>query len=84
MFTRRGFATMIAAGLAVAAWEAMGPPFRVSGWEWAAVVAGGLIEIAAFCWDWRTIAAGGVPGSFPWPLFFVGEVVGFGGFLHSR
>jgi hypothetical protein len=76
-------ATMILAGSIVIAEEAAGRPFRVSRWDWLAIVAGGLILIAAFCWDWRNIAAGGMPNPFPWLLFFIGEVVGLGGFGHA-
>ncbi len=76
-------ATMILAGSIVIAEEAKGRPFRVSRWDWLAIVGGGLILIAAFCWDWRQIAAGGMPGPFPWPLFLAGEAVGLGGFAHA-
>jgi hypothetical protein len=76
-------ATMVLAGSIVLVEEATGRPFRVSRGEWAAIVAGGLILIASFCWDWRHIADGGVPEGFPWPLFFIGEAIGFGGFVHA-
>jgi hypothetical protein len=76
-------ATMILAGSIVIVEEARGRPFRVSRWDWLAIVAGGLIMIAAFCWDWRHIAGGGMPNPFPWPLFFVGEAIGLGGFLRA-
>jgi hypothetical protein len=75
--------TMILAGSIVIVEEAAGRPFRVSRWDWLAIVAGGLVLIAAFCWDWRNIAAGGMPNPFPWPLFFIGEAIGLGGFLHA-
>ncbi len=76
-------ATMILAGSIAIAEEAAGRPFRVSRWDWLAIVAGGLVLIAAFCWDWRNVAAGGMPNPFPWPLFFIGEAVGLGGFAHA-
>jgi hypothetical protein len=75
--------TMVLAGSIVIAEEAAGRPFRVSRWDWLAIVAGGLVLIAAFCWDWRNIAAGGMPNPFPWPLFFIGEAMGLSGFVHA-
>lgn len=76
-------ATMVAAGSIVLVEEACGRTFRISGREWTALVAGGMILIASFCWDWRSIAAGEMPGAFPWPVFLAGEAVGLGGFVHA-
>lgn len=76
-------ATLVAAGSIVLVKEARGRAFRISGRQWTALVMGGIILIASFCWDWRTIAAGGMPGVFPWPVFFVGEAVGLAGFVHA-
>jgi hypothetical protein len=76
-------ATMVLAGSIVIIEEASGRPFRVSRRDWLAIVAGGLILIAAFCWDWHNIAKGGMPNPFPWPLFFFGEALGLGGFVHA-
>lgn len=76
-------ATMVAAGSIVLVEEARGRAFRISGRQWAALVAGGTILIASFCWDWRAIAAGGMPGAFPWPVYLLGEAVGLGGFVHA-
>ena len=75
--------SMVVAGSAVLVWESTGCPFRVSRWDWAAIVAGGLILMVAFCWDFRNIAAGGLPNPFPWPGFFVGQFIGLCGFLHA-
>jgi hypothetical protein len=76
-------ATMVLAGSIVIAEEAAGRPFRVSRWDWLALVAGGLVLIASFCWDWRNIAAGGLPNPFAWPLYTAGEVMAVGGFVHA-
>jgi hypothetical protein len=76
-------ASMVAAGTVVLAWEASGRRFRVSAWDWLAIVLGGLLLIAAFCWDWRNLRDGGLPNPFTWPLFVVGEAVGLGGFLRA-
>jgi hypothetical protein len=76
-------ATMVLAGSFVIIGEATGRPFRVSRRDWLAIVAGGLVLIAAFCWDWRNIATGGLPNPFPWPLFLMGEGIGLGGFIHA-
>jgi hypothetical protein len=76
-------APMVITGSAVLFWEANGCPFRVTRWQWAAVCGGGAILVLAFCWDWRNVAAGGLPDSFPWPIFLVGETIALGGFLHA-
>jgi hypothetical protein len=75
--------SMIIAGWTVLVWESTGRPFVVSRAEWAAIVLGGLILVAAFCRDWRNLAGGGTPNAFPWLLFAAGEAVAFGGFLHA-
>lgn len=76
-------ATMVLAGSIAIAREAAGRPIRVRGRHWLAIVAGGLVLIAAFCRDWRNIAAGGLPNPFPWPLFLAGLALGVGGFVHA-
>ena len=76
-------ATMVMTGSTVIAFEATGRPFRVSRWDWLAIVAGGLVLIGSFCWDWRNLAAGGMPNPFPWTMFFAGEALGLGGFTHA-
>src|SRR5262249_57856835 len=76
-------AMMVRAGLMVILQESRGRPFRVSRWDWLALVAGGLVLIASFCWDWRNIAAGGLPNPFAWPLYSAGVVMAVGGFVHA-
>jgi hypothetical protein len=76
-------ATMVLAGSIAIVEEATGRPFRVSRWNWLALVAGGLVLISSFCWHWRQIAGGGVPDAFPWTVFSIGEIIGLGGFLHA-
>jgi hypothetical protein len=49
--------------------------------HWAGVLAGAAIIVIAFVWDFRNTSAGGIPNSFNWPLFLVGEAVGIGAFL---
>jgi hypothetical protein len=75
--------SMVVAGSVVIVREASGRAFRVSGWEWTALIGGGFLLILSFCWDWRNIASGGMPNPFSWPLFAAGEGVGLGGFLHA-
>ena len=73
-------ASMIAAGVVILWREERGRPIRFRGFHWAAILAGGLTIIVAFCWDWRHILAGGTPESFQWPLFLAGEALGLTGF----
>ncbi len=76
-------ASMVLAGSAVIVGEAAGRAFRVSAWEWTALVVGGFLLILSFCWDWRNVASGGMPNPFQWTLCAAGESVGFCGFLHA-
>lgn len=76
-------ASMIVSGSFLIVRSAAGRPLRVSGSDWLAIVAGGLILIASFCWDWHHIQSGGTPGPFPWPLFLAGEAIGLAGFVKS-
>ncbi len=45
------------------------------------VLAGALVIVLAFVWDYRNTLAGGMPNSFNWPLFLIGEAMGVTGFL---
>lgn len=75
--------SMVASGVTVLAFEAVGRPMRLSWLEWTAVVAGGVLLVAAFCWDYRNIIAGRLPLPFHWPLFWTGEAIGVAGFLRA-
>ncbi len=75
--------SMIAAGVAILGCESAGRPISFRWFHWAALVAGGLLIIAACCWDWRNTLAGGWPNPFHWPLFAAGEAVGGIGFLDA-
>lgn len=63
--------------------EAVGRPLRPRAGHWAAVLAGGLIVMAAFWWDWRNILASGVPHPFNWSVLAAGLLVGLAGFAHA-
>jgi hypothetical protein len=39
--------------------------------------------VMAFTWDFRNIAGGGLPRSFNWPLFTLGETIALATFLHA-
>jgi hypothetical protein len=75
--------SMIVAGWIMLWCEAADRPLRFGGLDWAAIFAGGLTVIVAFCWDCPNTAAGGWPQPFNWPLFAVGEAIGVAGFLHA-
>jgi len=75
--------SMVIAGSTVLLCESTGRSFRVGRWHWAAIVAGGLILVAAFCRDSSNLAGGGLPSTFPWPLFLGGEALACGAFLHA-
>ncbi len=49
--------------------------------HWAGVLAGAAVIVIAFVWDFRNTTAGGIPNTFNWPLFLVGEAIGLAAFL---
>src|SRR5262249_18544529 len=75
--------SMIGAGVVALGRDLRGRPVRLSGLHWAAVTAGGLILVLAFCWDFRNTSAGGEPNPFQWQLFALGEGLGLVGFVHA-
>jgi hypothetical protein len=72
--------SMVLTGVAALAREARGIKFRPNHAQWAAIIAGGLIVVVAFCWDFRNILAGGRPNPFEWRIFALGESLGLIGF----
>lgn len=75
--------TMIAAGLVILRRESEGRPAHFDRLHWLGIVAGGVIIVLAFTWDYRNIMAAGMPKSFNWPLFVLGEAVGLAAFAHG-
>lgn len=49
--------------------------------HWSGVLAGAAVIVIAFVWDFRNTTAGGIPNTFNWPLFLVGEAIGLAAFL---
>ncbi len=75
--------TMIGFGFVYLARQWVGRPVRLGPLHWFGFSAAGLILVVAFTWDFRNISSGGIPQSFAWLLFGVGEAVGLGTFLHA-
>ena len=75
--------TMIAAGLVILRREGEGRPAHFDRLHWLGILAGGVIIVLAFTWDYRNIMAGGMPKSFNWPLFVLGEATGLAAFGHG-
>ena len=71
---------MIAIGIAILNRELAGMPVHLGWRHWAAIVAGSLVVIVAFCWDFRGTARGDMPNPFNWPLFLAGLALGVSGF----
>jgi hypothetical protein len=63
---------LVAFGLAVGARPMTDPPLRVARWDVAMAVAGGAAVVLSFTLDAGRIMDGGLPGWFPWPLFWAG------------
>lgn len=55
-------------------------PVRVPRSTWVLLLAGMAVLLLSFTWDWRRWMAGGIPRSFPWGVFALGEFLGILGF----
>jgi hypothetical protein len=75
--------TMIGSGFVYLTREWNGRPVRLGPLHWFGFTAAGLLLILAFTWDFRNTSAGGIPQSFAWLLFGVGETLGVGAYLHA-
>ena len=75
--------TMIGSGFVYLTREWNGRPVRLGPLHWFGFTAAGLLLILAFTWDFRNTSAGGIPQSFAWLLFGVGEALGVGAYLHA-
>jgi hypothetical protein len=75
--------SMIAAGALLLWREHNARPIAIHRVQWAAIVAGGLIILAAFMADFRNTARGGNPNAFHWGVFAAGEVLGVIGFASA-
>ena len=60
---------------------AVGRPIPFRWFHWAAVWAGGVGIVVAFCWDWRNAVASRMPMTFNWPLLIAGEAISLTGFV---
>jgi len=67
--------SFVVMGVFVVRMEDRGTTFRQGRRCFAGMCVAGLVIIVAFCWDWRHIASGGVPRSFPWLIFAVGQLL---------
>jgi hypothetical protein len=72
--------SMIASGATLLWREYHNRPVHITRWQWALIVLGGAIVVAAFVWDFRNTANGGNPNPFNWLLFIGGEAIGLAGF----
>ena len=74
---------MIAAGSWHLRREASGNAVRIGVIEWAGMVAGAVVIVAAFTMDHRHIMAGGIPHAFNWPVFGLGLTLALGSYLRA-
>jgi hypothetical protein len=66
---------LIAFGLAVGARAVSGPPLRIGPSDLLLGVGGGVGVVLSFTLDAGRIMDGGLPGWFPWPIFWAGMVL---------
>jgi hypothetical protein len=76
-------AIMVITGGVFLACDATERPIRPRWPHWFAVLAGGLIGMAAFWWDARSMLNNGIPEWFNWPLLLTGLALGLVGFVHA-
>jgi hypothetical protein len=75
--------SMVGCGVMLLRCEYAGKPLQLSQLQWALIVVGGVLIMAAFVWDFRNTASGGNPRPFNWTLFIAGETIGTSSFLGS-
>ena len=75
--------TMVTTALIVLNLEMQDIHFQSSILHWAVAIIGGLLIIVAFTVDYRVVIQQTIPVNFKWWLFFIGELVGLGAFLHA-
>ena len=75
--------TLVAVSVVGSGLVALRKAVRIRPLHWAALTLGCLLILVSFMQDFRNTRAGGLPHSFAWPLFAVGEFVGLGAFLHA-
>ena len=51
-------------------------PLKRSAFNTVLLTVGAMIIILGFTWDWRYVVNGGLPRSFPWTIFWLGEALG--------
>jgi hypothetical protein len=72
--------TMAACGCHAIARDFRGDPIRPTGATWLAAAGGASLILVAFCKDFRHYLDGGLPGTFAWPVFWVGLGIGVFGY----
>ena len=75
--------TLVAVSVAGSGLVALRKAVRMRPLHWAAVTLGCFLILVSFMQDFRNTMAGGLPHSFAWSLFAVGEFLGLGAFLHA-
>lgn len=75
--------SMMGSGLALLWREYDNKPVHINRLQWALIVLGGALVVAAFVWDFRNTANGGNPNPFNWVLFISGELIGVASFISS-
>ena len=75
--------SMIAAGMILFRRDEDCCALRPGWFHWALIFGGGAVVILSFTLDFHGLLAGRQPETFRWPLFALGEVAGFSGFLRA-
>ena len=66
---------LVGVGLAAASALRAGRQLRITPWQLAAGLGGGLLVIVSYTIDARRLIEGGTPGPYPWPVFAIGMVL---------
>jgi hypothetical protein len=74
---------LVGVGLAVAASLFSGRRLALARWHGAAGVSGGLLVVLSYILDTPRLIDGGLPGSYPWPIFALGMLLGLAAAIHA-
>jgi hypothetical protein len=75
--------SIVAASLVIGGILGITRPVRDSAMAGTLLVAGALVIILSFTWDWRFLVNGGVPHTFHWWMFALGEGLGVAGLVRG-
>jgi len=74
---------LVSVSIVVCGIAALGRAVSLRRSHWIGLILGGLLILFSFVSDTRSLMEGNLPHAFAWPVFFAGELLGLGAFVHG-